>query len=220
MPVLLRLSSDEPAVLGWFQDDLHLTQLNPHTFQPISPPRRVGRTPARRHGVGFYPSATVVSGRLIFTERSSRDGNTCHLLRVADEDGSDAHDAPWQLPCFRAGSESDLITTEPLLATVGDRAILVWDQRTGPERIESVAALSEYDEGIFAVVLTPDGLRGSEIVRVTREDSSVTASDRPGSFLPSIAVEGDSVVVTWADVRPELAMHVRFLHLTDLPEVP
>lgn len=160
---------------------------------------------------GFQPRGVYAgNGRILFTER--RGGtNNCHAIRVMNADGSDAHDAPWQLPCVGAegwGPERP-ITASVDLERVERGAILVYTEHS---YVPDLYVTSDFPwrEGIHAVLLDSDGRRGSEVVTVT--DAAATALlDRPRTpnfgplprtFVAAVATQGDRAVVVWYDRRP------------------
>jgi len=175
-------------------------------------PRVVGGVDLSSSGIdGFQPRAVAVpGGRVLFLERIS-GGNDCHVLRIMNEDGECAEDAPWQLPCYGDGGrygDRDLITGYLELVSVPGGAVVVWGQHTNPHELRVHAGI-DYREGIYATLLTPEGRRGSAIVEVT--DPGATAlpfAPRPGILgpypvkpIPSAASEGDDLVVAWPDRR-------------------
>jgi len=135
----------------------------------------------------------------------------CYRLRAFDDDGSNAHDTPFQLACMR----SERVTrSERLLELTGGYAALAWAERPRLGRDDNLTQITlstPWDEGIYLTMIRPDGRRGSEIMRVTGEGSTImgTALDRrtetsgpyPGDMTVSATSEGDRVVLAWRDER-------------------
>ncbi|MCZ7685397.1 MAG: hypothetical protein M5U28_44120 [Sandaracinaceae bacterium] len=64
------------------------------------PPRVVGGIPNLSSvDGGNQPRAVHIGHRMLFTERRGSE-NRCHAIRVMNDDGSGAGEAPWQLPCY------------------------------------------------------------------------------------------------------------------------
>lgn len=154
---------------------------------------------------GQQPRAvSLPEGRVLFSELRGR-GNDCQGLRIVDDDGTGAHDAPWQLPCERDPSEWKTSSIE--LVEVPGAAVVVWAERT---RYDGwLAASRPYVERVRAVLLTPEGRRGSEVITVT-DDSATVLDDieRTESFGPyprdfdiAAAGRGNDVLVSWGDRR-------------------
>ncbi|MBN4049577.1 hypothetical protein JYT86_00805, partial [bacterium AH-315-N03] len=117
---------------------------------------------------GFQPRALVVGNHVLFTERYGGT-NTCHVLRVMNLDGSDARDAPWQLPCRGYALDQfepeRRVTPSIELLRIEDGALLVYAEHTyaGPVPI---TRSYPWTEAIHAVLLDGDGRRGSDILTV------------------------------------------------------
>lgn len=151
--------------------------------------------------VGRQPHAVAVGdGRVLMTERYG----DCPLLVVFRDDGTDVHDAPWQLTC-RSDRTRD--TSVVMLAAMGDGALLVWEERERLEWSERILPGEPYDEGVYAAYINAAGQRASEIIRVTDEAARTYAEPpasgtTPGSFLPFVATDGeDFAAITWSDQR-------------------
>jgi hypothetical protein len=178
--------------------------------QVVGDPRIVDGRPFHTQGGGFQPRAVAVpGGRVLFMERRGPSG-FCHALRIMGEDGSSARDAPWQLPCIRTSDEGDrsrVVRTQSLaLVPVPGGAVLVWGQQ---RRFEEIAP---EDVGVFAVLLTPQGRRGSEVVMLTEVSGGLGG---PGITIGADA-EGDEVAAVWWDSRtlPDVGVHARRLRCT------
>lgn len=175
--------------------------------EPIGPPVDVGSDHDRTTvDGGNQPRGVAVGGRLLFTERRGPE-NDCHALRVAKLDGSGAHDAPWQLPCIRRPGRWK--TASHALLEVPGAAVLVWGERTRIDTL-GVTADTDYEERIRAVLLTPEGKRGSEIVTVTDPAATVLSSyprteddgPLPRDFpVAAGAGDGGEITVAWRDER-------------------
>jgi len=169
---------------------------------------------------GYQPRAVVVPGdRILFTERRGDGENHCHAVRVMHLDGSDAKDAPWQIPCLRG---ADTFTSAVELEAVPGGAVLVWNEHTDI-RGWITEDVEHYEESIRAVLLTPEGQRGSEIVTVTPPESTVLEDlprtelrgPVPREYHVATAAEEDRVGVTWRDRRTDApGVYVRHLRCT------
>ncbi|MFW6067542.1 MAG: hypothetical protein ACOC97_04330 [Myxococcota bacterium] len=167
---------------------LHYARVGPDG-ELLEDPRLVDG--ARGHsttGIGFQPRAVQVEGgRVLFAELH----NECHALRVMREDGSRVRDAPWQLPCMRPGS--DEITGRVELVSVPGGAVLVWTVSKWRTRGD---AEHLQGEGVYAVLLTSQGKRGSEIVRISDEGARAWFEHLIGA-----AGDGFDLTVSWSDQR-------------------
>jgi hypothetical protein len=162
------------------------------------------------HGV------TLGEDAVLFRELSSGPHSDwlqlCYRLRAFEADGSGAHDTPFQLACMRA----DRITRSArLVALDGGYAAIAWAERprVGGRRdgLVQITTSTPWDEGIYLTMIRPDGRRGSDIVRVTSDESTImgTALERrtetsgpyPGDMTVSAASEGNRVVLAWRDER-------------------
>lgn len=180
------------------------------------PPVIVGRRFTSPEG-GNQPRGVRVEGdAVLFTELRPKSGasgagsNRCHAIRIMRTDGSEARDAPWQLPCTRGHVRTSMVE----LFAVDGGAILVWNERTEPELDPDgssyVTRDVDWQEGVYAVLLTARGQRGSNVLRLT--DSPATAlSDVPRTetegpvvrdFYIGAAADGNEAVVVWTDNRP------------------
>lgn len=161
---------------------------------------------------GFQPRAVAIGDHVVFTERFGTT-NTCHVLRLMNLDGSDARDAPFQLPCrsadirdFRPGRR---VTASIELLRLDAGTLLIYSEHTyaGPE---TITASYPWSEAIHAVLLDSDGRRGSDVVTVTDTAATAldpiprTADDGPfaTSFFVGAGGSGDRAVVAWYDRRP------------------
>lgn len=187
-------------------------------YQVVDGPWRVGHTfPHGSVQAGYQPKVVAVGGgRLLFTERAEGDYNACAILRLMPQEGpvnDGVRDAPWQLPCIES-PEQYLTSWHELVPLPGGRAAIVWSQRSafggGPEAFATPLTTGvPWEEGIYMTMLTSDGLRASEVVRVTDEEATALAPTPrtaesgpfPASFSLSAASEGQDVVVTWNDNR-------------------
>lgn len=173
---------------------------------PDAPPRRVGSPETTDTEDGYLPRAVAVPGRkILFTERRSAR-NACHRIRVMNDDGTDARDGPWQLPCTER-ADTPLVVRDVELLSVPGGAVLVWAQHSGGAS-PLILPGAPFEESVRAVLLTPEGERGSEVLQVT--DPAATTyvlldGDPyaiPGYFLPHAASSGAQVTVVWqGDVR-------------------
>jgi hypothetical protein len=178
--------------------------------QVVGEPRVVDGRPFHTQGNGFQPRAVAVpGGRVLLMERRAPSG-VCPALRIMNADGSRARDAPWQLPCIRTSEDGDrssvLRTQSVALVPVPGAAVLVWGQQ------RSFSDIQPDEAGVFAVLLTPEGRRGSEVVMLT-ELSGVSGG--PGITVGADA-EGDEVAAVWWDSRslPDVGVHARRLRCT------
>lgn len=170
--------------------------------EPVGPPKRVGGELGSSDSPPFQPrTALVPQGRVLFTGNLA-ERETCHRLRVMRDDGGNAHNAPWQLPCM----DDDRLTWEVELVEIPGGAVLVWSERSGPlSRL--VEPDDDFSEAVHATILTSRGQRGSRVLEVT-DDEATTLSppDRRGKrgigrFYPVAASDGDEVAVVWMDRR-------------------
>jgi len=205
-------------------DDIRLRLLR---FRPdgtlVAPPRLVGQGDAQgaaSSGGILARVARVPGNRLIVAERDG-GGNYCHLLTVMSRDGSDSERAPWQPPCV--GSESGIVEGQPRttwveLAEVPGGAVFIWEE--APYVGLYLTDSDVWYERIHAVLLTPDGKRGSEIVTVTAPQSTVVGPIGPDEgtnierhFVGHADSDGNHVAVAWSDLRRDApglyARHLR-----------
>ncbi|MCZ7687312.1 MAG: hypothetical protein M5U28_54675 [Sandaracinaceae bacterium] len=160
---------------------------------------------------GNQPRAVAFDGRVLFTERRGSE-NTCHAIRVMDDDGTGAHDAPFQLPCY-PWTEVQWTAERPITASVElvqvpGGALLVWTEHN---HVPSgyITRDVPWSEGIYAVLLDRDGRRGSEVQRVSdAEATALRPTPRTEDFGPVVrelsiaaAAEDDHVAVAWYDRR-------------------
>lgn len=192
---------------------LYYTRLDV-SLQPLADPVIVDRV-EQVDGPGFQPRAVAVpGGRVLFLalrviDGSNGDANYCFALRVMNEDGSRPHDAPWQLPCLDPSQPWKTWSMD--LMPVPGGAVLVWTQRS---KTGYVQPGDDYEEGIYAVLLTPEGKRGSEVIEVTDADATALPDFvEPATLDWTIgsAGEGNDFAVAWSpDTRPSApGMYVR-----------
>jgi len=227
-PWLFRDREGHPSVLfrAGAADDgrVRLLRLN-DDFTIRDGPRVVGGTTVTTTDDGYQPRAVAVpGGSVLFFERIS-GGNRCHTLRIMNADGTCAEDAPWQLPCMKDGpyrSDRDIVTSYLELVAVPGGAVAVWGEHTNPRSVRITSDIP-YREGIYAALLTPEGQRGSSVVEVTDEAATFlepiprTETTGPSEVrpVPSVAVEGDELVVAWPDRRVDApGVYVRRLTCT------
>ena len=172
---------------------------------------------------GFQPRAVRVAGHVLFTERRGSDSG-CYTIRVMDLDGRNAEDAPWQLPCAADGGYADgpVITWIHQLVSVPGAAVIVWYERTNVSG-GIITDPASYREGLFAVMLTEDGKRGSAMMRLTTPDFTAAGLDAAGTRVTAndtdvqVAADGNNVFATWIDRRapdapsPPAGYHARMV---------
>lgn len=190
-PWLVTLDDDRYGVL--YRDiDEELTWLTVDRDGNWSVPRRVGSRRASINGAGAQARGARAGSRVVFLEREL-PLDDCYRIRVMNLDGSDAHDAPWQLRCERDVvrgmfdlPERAMITSFVDVLPMEGAVLLVWSEVPEPDRPEVMDP-----GGIRAVLLTPEGQRGSEIFDVT------TPAPLSGYF--RAAYDGERAVVAWHD---------------------
>ncbi|MCZ7687313.1 MAG: hypothetical protein M5U28_54680 [Sandaracinaceae bacterium] len=194
----------------------------------VSDPVEVGGLPPHSSvDGGNQPRAVAFDGRVLFTERRGSE-NTCHAIRVMNDDGSGAADAPWQLPCYGWSELQRVpqrrVTASVELVAVPGGALLVWTEHSF---IGSTYITRDYpwDEGVYAVLLDRDGRRGSEVFRVTdSEATALSPVERTEDYGPVLreltiaaAAEDDHVAVAWYDRRSGAeGIYVRRLRIAGL----
>jgi hypothetical protein len=233
-----------------------LARVDPATHRPLGPPVRVGSDASGYYlDGGFQVSAvTVAGGGVLFFERAQAchyhygpdckdDGlewfpsnyNDCSILRHAGQDGSRPRHAAWQLPCLRL-SNSEVFyevmrTNRRFLGKLPrGRAVAVWNERNRYGLLTYVQLVTRdtpWREGIYLAMVTEDGLRGSEVVRVTDDEATAlpprperteTYGPFPADFDLDIATEGDRVFVAWQDRRRHApGIYGRLFRCTDAP---
>lgn len=188
---------------------LHYLRLRPDAMEIVLGPLRIGGIDtATRFDSGLQPRVLPFANeRILFTERRGRDGlNTCHALRLVNDDGTDPTDAPWQLPCI---SDLERETRMVMLVPLEDGALVMWEER---ERIafgERLLPDQPYDEGIFVATVNDGGQRTSEILRVTGPESRSygelpATGGLPSNFRPHVSSNGErDAVVTWTSAHPD-----------------
>ncbi|MFW6050121.1 MAG: hypothetical protein ACODAU_03035 [Myxococcota bacterium] len=165
--------------------------------QLLEAPVVVEGTGAGISGGGFLPRGVATGdGRILFLDRRQQAG-FCHALGVMRADGSGARDAPWQMPCMARPDKWMSRSVE--LQPVPGGAVLVWAQR----RRDLGEGAEDYEQRIFATLITPGGRRGSEIVQVTAPESTAGIEGGVGDWVVGAATDGERVVVTWLDRRPD-----------------
>jgi hypothetical protein len=194
-------------------NDIHYLVLSSDTLQPRAEPVLVGNDRGAEGAEGFQPHAAVApGGHVLFTQLSELGRqNRCHYLRVMEADGSNPHDAPWQLPCARQGVGYRVTSYPDLLPIEGLGVLLVWDERTGP-----LTYISRQD--VYAVLLTGDGRRASDVIRLT-SDAALGSGPLGLGFRPFAAALGRRAVVGWLDQREDQpGIHAVVLDVSELPE--
>lgn len=161
---------------------------------------------------GAQPRAVGVPSAIIFAGRNDPGYARCFELRTARPDGTHARRAPWQLPCWgtpERGASAIWIGFLELLP-VPRGAVAIWSERGSPALPGRVTPDGRYSERIRAVLLTPEGQRGSEIVDVTDAGATALLSEPaeelgpyPQDFVLGAVSEGAEVFVAWEDTRPE-----------------
>lgn len=188
---------------------LHYLRLTPDASEILVGPIRIGDIDTQRaFDSGVQPRVLPFSnGRILFTERRGRDGlNTCHALRLVNDDGTNPSDAPWQLPCI---SDLERETRMVMLVPLEEGALVMWDERQRIPWRELLLPDQPYDEGIFVATVNDGGQRTSEILRVTGPESRSygelpATGGLPGNFLPHVSSDGErDAVVTWTSAHPE-----------------
>jgi len=188
---------------------LHYLRLNSDGSEILIGPVRIGEIDTQRpFDSGLQPRVLpFANGRILFTERRGRDGlNTCHALRLVNEDGTSPTDAPWQLPCIH---DLDRETRMVMLVPLEDGALVMWEERQRIPWRELLLPDEPYDEGIFVATVNDGGQRTSEILRVTGPESRSygelpASGGLPGNFLPHVSSDGErDAVVTWTSAHPE-----------------
>lgn len=167
--------------------------------QPFREPREPVLIAPHRPSMedGHQPRATALGSRILAAMLSHDSSSRCYTLRTFEVDGSDNRETPWQLPCRRDASVSVHYVE---LATISHGALLVYSLRPNP----STAVLD--DAVIEAVVVTPEGRRGSEVVRITPPEARAHPIGGVAPFAegrPALATEGDRAVVAWTDARED-----------------
>ncbi|MGE0787945.1 MAG: hypothetical protein AB7S26_19885 [Sandaracinaceae bacterium] len=135
--------------------------------------------------LGFHQTRAVRLGSTILFAEGLEQAHECTGLRVMHEDGSDAHDAPWQLPCREEGG--------PFLSWVdmvvlGEHAAIVWSEYAG------VHGDPTTETRVRMALLDADGRLASAPITVTR---SSTASPFEG-IRTSLWVDGEQLLVSHA----------------------
>lgn len=222
VPWLFPLDGDEVGLLyrhGEVDDhEVRYARLDARG-QPTSSSRIVGggeNTPCCDVTGGFQPRGVRVRDHVLFTERRG-DSSFCYTVRVMDLDGDDVDDAPWQLPCADDGGDGDgpVVTWIHQLVAVPGAAVLVWQERTnlfvGEAFTEDITDPARYHEGVFAVMLTEDGKRGSAVMELTTPEFTAAEVDAAGTPVfaldtdVQVAADGNEVFATWIDRRAPTA---------------
>jgi hypothetical protein len=165
---------------------------------------------------GHQPRMTRVSGGVLAATLSTDTFTRCQTLRTFLADGSNSHETPWQLPC-RRNDTLDVHYVE-MASLPNGSALLVYSLRPS-------SSVDDVEDAIIeAVVLTPEGRRGSEIVRVTPPEArglpirgfAPLATGRPTLFL-----EGARAWVAWVDARADApGLYWTTLDIRDLADPP
>jgi hypothetical protein len=116
---------------------------------------------------------------------------------------------PWGSPITSCSAVRDLVELSS-----GD-AVVIWGERTAYGGLanlqQMITSSTPWSEGIYMAMVTPSGRRGSEVVKVTPPDATTIGGRRRtpttgpyrGDFAVRATSEGDHVVVTWTDSRPD-----------------
>jgi hypothetical protein len=167
---------------------------------------------------GHQPRMTRVSGGVLAATLSEDTSTRCQTLRMFDSDGANSREAPWQLPCRR--NDSLHVHYVEMASLPDGSALVVYSLRP----TASGSSADEEDAVIEAVVVTAEGRRGSDIVRVTPEEArglpirgfAPLATGRPVLF-----VEGTRAWVAWVDVRADApGLYWTSLDVRALPTPP
>lgn len=196
---------------------VHYLRISPE-FELLGGPWLVGNqwihTPL---DTGYQPKLVAVGeANLLFTERVDWDLNSCVVLRVLRQEGAEvqaAYDAPWQLPCVR-DPERYYTPWHELVPLADGYAAIVWSERNAFGRSAALRTVVttdvEWEEGIYMAMLSPEGRRASEIVRVTDDAATALNGVRRAESGPfstdfelTASSEGDAVTVAWFDNRAE-----------------
>ena len=141
------------------------------------------------------------------------------MLTVMTRDGSDSERAPWQPPCVATTgyTEGEARTAWVELVEVPGGAVFIWEE--APYVGLSLTDTDTWYEHINAVLITPEGKRGSAIVTVTApESTAVVGTIGPSGAISSHFVghadsDGNHVAVAWTDLRADApglyARHLR-----------
>jgi hypothetical protein len=150
---------------------------SPLSYVVVSPDGEVLRGPVRvgtemrrfdSAGLGSHQSRAVrMSSRILFTEPLEY-AYKCSGLRIMNEDGSSAGDAPWQLPC-RADPTRHVNWVE--LRPMGDRAVVAWSENSDPLDGSLV-----WSDDVWLALLDGEGRLASEPLAVTAAEASAVAS--------------------------------------------
>jgi len=179
---------------------------------PTSMPRVVGggeNVAVAGEYAGFQPRGVRVRQHILFTERRGATGQ-CYTVRLTDLDGDDAEDAPWQLPCADDGGSAwgPVVTWIHQLVAVPGAAVLVWQERSNVSASgEIISDPSSYHEGVFAVMLTEDGKRGSAVMTLTTPEFTAAEGNSDGTPIfagdtdVQVAADGNNIFATWIDTR-------------------
>ncbi len=164
----------------------------------IAPPVRVGSVHVSVAYEGRQPAIAVAGGRIHFTERWFTDA-TCHILRTARVDGTDARDMPWQPGCLNRTSEPAMrLQAQMDLFSVSRASVLVLSNIPNP-------ALGPVDPAdsprVDALALSESGRRASEVFRVSGTSPS-------GYF--RAASDGDDLAFVYADSEGWWLRHARW----------
>ncbi len=175
------------------------------------PRGQVGENEVSTVDGGKQPRAVrLPSGRVLMAERRSFGENECHALRMFDADGSNAEDTDYQFPCVECFARSEAgcpLTSWVDLVESPQGAIVVWEQHSFVPTF-NVPPEADWEEGIYAALITNDGKRGSNIVRLTVDESTALSLPRErnpplAGFIGGAASEGDTAVVAWQDFRQD-----------------
>jgi len=195
---------------------LHFVRADATTLEPKTLPINVGRggTYSTLFDSGWQPDVAATSDDgLLFSERTEDDKDRCDVLRRVGADGSSDFNT-WQLPCYT--NRFGLFTRESeLMALSNGRFAMAWNERTGfgpaLDYVTPLISSRPWEEGIHLTMLTADGLRGSEVVRVTPPEATGvnfaiwprTEDDGPwpNEMAFTAASDGDDIAVMWRDRR-------------------
>jgi len=209
------------STVGWFfrtQSEglsVKYAQLDPANLPVATQPVVVGGDPTASPVSGIRQLFAAYAGdaRIIMAHQATDTRyplTTCWALRTLNDDGSDAHDAPWQLPCLREGMDrwvSPLVDLEE----TSHGALLAWGERSGPRNVgfgtDPVATVR-----LRVALVASDGTRGSEIIDIVRHDNAL-----PVDYLPMLAVDGEDIVVAYFDpLADPPGLYARRVVLTDI----
>jgi hypothetical protein len=163
--------------------------------------------------VDQQPRAVRVGSTVFFldsieTGGARRNAADCMMLRLVEEDGSDAREAPWQPPCVR---DDTVVANWTEIGRYNEYVVLLWGERPYVDTLE-ITSTTEWWADVKLALITREGRLASEPISVVEPSSTVldpvprTPDSGPyrQDYHLSLSAPGDTApIVAWGDRRAD-----------------